>query len=252
MKVGVLGATGTAGRPVVAELTARGHEVVSLGRRPARAAEHRQADVVSGAGLDTAFEGLDAVAECLNANSTGKKARAVLVDGVARALAAAGEAGVGHAVSLSIVGCDRLPMAYYAVKTEQEATVRAAPLETSILRATQFHDLIDAAGTATKRTGVLPCPRGSLQPIDPKDMAKALADQIERGPGGDCSVGGPEIVEIRELARIWREARGSRRPPVSIPSIGGALKALAGGVLTDSSAPRGEITWERRLTATKR
>src|SRR5689334_21839277 len=124
MRVGVLGASGTAGSAACAELRSRGHDVVEL-RRP-------QVDVVSGEGLGEAFAGLDAVVECLNARGETKPdvVRPVLVDGVRNALAAAAEAGVGHAVSLSIVGCDRVPMGYYRVKVEQEEVVRAAPLPT--------------------------------------------------------------------------------------------------------------------------
>src|SRR3954447_26460051 len=153
MRVGVLGATGTAGSAVAAELLSRGHEVLRLGRRGA----DRQADVVSGEGLDEAFAGLDAVVECLNAKGTKPAVvRPVLIDGVRAALAAAAGAGVDHAVSLSIVGCDRVPMAYYKVKVEQEGVVREAGLPTTVVRATQFHQLVDFALGATKRLGIIP------------------------------------------------------------------------------------------------
>ena len=247
MRIGVLGATGTAGKATVTELRRRGHEVVSLGRRPARADEHRTADVLSGEGLGTAFEGLDSIADCLNATGKAKAARAVLVDGVSRALAAAAKAGVAHSVSLSIVGCDRVPVAYYGVKVEQEGVVRSAALETSILRATQFHDLAEMAFEATKRLGVVPFIAGSLQPVDTSDVAVALADLLERGPGPDAVLAGPEVLEIRELARTWRSARGSHRPMVRIPTAGGALKAIAAGGLTEPDAPRGLRTWTEYL-----
>jgi uncharacterized protein YbjT (DUF2867 family) len=248
MKVGVLGATGTAGKLAVAELAGRGLEVVSLGRRPAgAAAEHRTVDVVTGEGLGEAFAGIDSLVECLNAVGSAKTSRIVLVEGVGRALSAAAEAGVGHAVSLSIVGCDLVAVPYYKVKVEQESAVRAAGLETNILRATQFHQLLEMGFAATKRMGVLPFVAGSLQPIDPADVASALADLIERGPGPDAEIGGPEVLEIRELARTWRSARGSRRPLLRIPTLGGALKAIANGGLTAPGAPRGRRTWTEHL-----
>src|SRR3954471_10438375 len=175
MRVGVLGATGTAGSAVAAELLSRGHEVLRLGRRRA----DRQADVVSGEGLDQAFTGLDAVVECLNGKGTKPEVvRPVLVDGVRAALAAAAQAGVGHAVSLSIVGCDRVPARYYGVKVEQEEVVRAAELPTTVVRATQFHQLIDYGLGATKRIGLIPAPPLVFQPVDPADVAIALADVV--------------------------------------------------------------------------
>ena len=244
MRVGVLGATGTAGSAAAAELSSRGHEVVRLGRRKA----DRHVDVVSGEGLDEAFAGLDALVECLN--GPGPKAaecRPVLVDGVRAALAAAARAGVGHAVSLSIVGCDRVPYAYYKVKVEQEEVVRAAPLPTSVVRATQFPQLIDYALGATKRLGIIPAPPLVFQPVHPEDMAIALAEVVERGPGPDAAIAGPEVLELRDMALSWRAARGSRRPVVPLPAFGATLTAIAAGGLTDQGAAQGARTWSDYL-----
>src|SRR4051812_33073161 len=200
MRVGVLGATGTAGSAVAAELRTRGHDVVALGRRGA----DRHVDVVSGGGLDDAFAGLDAIVECLNAKGTKPAVvRPVLIDGVRAALAAAARAGVGHAVSLSIVGCDRVPYGYYRVKGEQEEVVRAAALPTTVVRATQFHQLIDFTLGSTKRLGIIPAPPLVLQPVDPADVAIALAEVVERGPGADAAIGGPEVLELRDVAHAW-------------------------------------------------
>lgn len=251
MRVGVLGATGMAGSAVAAELLRRGHEVVALGRRAGPAGTlDRRVDVVSGDGLDAAFADVEAVVECLNGPGTAEKVvRPVLIGGVRAALAAARDGGVRHVVSLSIVGCDRVPTGYYRVKAEQEAVVRDAPLPTSILRATQFHGLIDWALGATRRLGVLPAPPLPLQPVDPVDVAAALADMIESGPGPDTAIAGPEVVGLRELARSWRAARGSHRPVVPLPAVGGALRAIAAGALIDETVPRGTRTWAEHLRA---
>src|SRR4051794_28155387 len=244
MRVGVLGATGTAGSAAAAELRSRGHEVVALGRRRA----DRHADVVSGDGLDEAFTGLDAVVECLNAKGTKEAVvRPVLIDGVRAALAAAAAAGVGHAVSLSIVGCDRVPMGYYRLKVEQEEIVRSAPLPTTIVRATQFHQLIDFTLGATRRLGIIPAPPLVLQPVAPADVAIALAEVVERGPGADAAIAGPEVLALRDIARAWRAARGSRRPVVPVPALGPTLTAIAAGGLTDQHAARGARTWAQYL-----
>jgi uncharacterized protein YbjT (DUF2867 family) len=245
MRVGVLGATGTAGSAAAAELRSRGHEVVALGRRGA----DRHVDVVSGDGLGEAFSGLDAVVECLNAKGTKPDVvRPVLIDGVRAALAAAADAGVGHAVSLSIVGCDRVPLGYYRIKVEQEDVVRAAALPTTVVRATQFHQLIDYTLGATKRLGFIPAPPLVLQPVDPADVAIALAEVVERGPGADAAIAGPEVLELRDMARVWRAARRSRRPVVPVPALGAALTAIAAGGLTDRDAARGGRTWEAYLS----
>ncbi len=56
------------------------------------------------------------------------KARAVLVDGSRRLLAAERQAGVRHHVCVSIVGIEAIPIAYYSVKAEQERAVEGGGL----------------------------------------------------------------------------------------------------------------------------
>lgn len=71
MKVAVLGATGRTGRPLVAELLRRGHEVAVLVRDPARlGAESARVRVVTGSSRDEAaltelVTGVDAVVSAL-------------------------------------------------------------------------------------------------------------------------------------------------------------------------------------------
>jgi uncharacterized protein YbjT (DUF2867 family) len=241
MRVGVLGATGTAGSAVCRELARRGHDVVEL-RRPA-------VDVTNLKGPGP-LTNLNVLVECLNGPP--KDARPVLVDGVRRVLAAAAEAGVAHAVSLSIVGCERVPTKYYAVKVEQEAVVREAPLPATIVRATQFYGLVDLAFSATARAGVIPAPRGVLQPVDVRDVAVVVADAVERGPGEDMTIAGPEVLSIRDLARTWKAARSSRRPVLPLPAAGRAFRAIAAGGLTEPLAPRGTRTWGDYLSEPSR
>src|SRR4029077_15621293 len=127
MRIAIVGGKGTLGRHVTAELARGGHEVGLL----SRSGEY-QVDLSTGAGLAAALAGCDAVVDASNAQ---KNARAVLVDGSRRLLAAAAEAGGAHHVCVSIVGCDQVPMGYYKVKTEQEQTVTDGPVPWSIVQA---------------------------------------------------------------------------------------------------------------------
>lgn len=238
MRIGVLGGRGVAGAAAVAELSRRGHEVRALSRATG-------VDVATATGLPAALAGLDAVVDCLGSAGSGDAAaRPILVDGLRRALAAAAEARVAHAVSLSIVGCERVPLAYYRVKVDQEAVVRAAPLPATIVRATQFPSLLDGAWRAARRTGAIPVVPGVVAPVDPRDVALVLADAVEAGPDGPprC-VCGPQDLTVGELARGWKQATGSRRPIVRLPAATAALKAVAGGALVDRRAARGTRTW---------
>jgi uncharacterized protein YbjT (DUF2867 family) len=240
--IGILGGTGTAGRALARELAGRGHTVVVLSRHG-----ERPVDVTRPDGLAAALAGLDAVVDTLDGPRLNPAP--VLVDGLRNVTAAAAAAGVRHLVSLSIVGIERVPIGYYRAKLAQEAVLREGPVPATVVRATQFHGLIGAAFAATARYGVLPTGRLPLQPVDPRDVAVALAEAVEAGPGRDGdAIAGPEILRLHELARIWSAARGIRRLPVPVPALG-PLRAVARGALVDASVPRGTRTfaeWCRR------
>ncbi|MFZ0004087.1 MAG: NAD(P)H-binding protein, partial [Trebonia sp.] len=167
MRIAIAGGTGTLGRPVAAELSERGHEVRVLSRH----APEYQVDLTTGAGLAAALDGCQVVVDA--SSSPPRTAAAVLVAGNRRLLDAGREAGVEHHVCVSIVGCDRLPIGYYRVKTEQEDVVVQGPVPWTIVRATQFHELIAGFFGAAARYGVVPAPRGVLQPIAAADAAHA-------------------------------------------------------------------------------
>jgi uncharacterized protein YbjT (DUF2867 family) len=244
MVIGVLGGTGQAGAALVDELRRRGHRAIALSRTAPRTGEHRRVDVVSGEGLAAAMAGLDALADVLQGD------RSVLVDGMRRALGAAREAGVAHVVSLSIVGCDRVPLAYYRVKVEQEAVVRESGGPWSIVRATQFHSLVAGTFASAARRGVLPLLRVPLQPLDHRELAPVLADRLEAGPDAAVSeLAGPRVERADALAREWAAAKGVRRLPLPVPAIGPVLRAIRAGGLTSPGAPRGRMTFEEWLRA---
>ena len=249
MRVAVAGASGTAGSPIRAELERRGHEVRAL----SRSSESHPVDLLTGEGLDAALEGCAAVVDATNAGPSPRAARALLVDGCARLLRAEASAGVDHHVCLSIVGIERVPTGYYRVKLEQEATVAEAGMPHSIVRATQFHDLIDAAFSSLARIGFLPRVAAPLQPVDPAGVAEGVADVLEattRPTGATTSIAGPEVQSIAELARTWKRIRGSRAIPLALPMIGRVGSGLRQGGLTDPHPDlRGELTFVDWLEA---
>ncbi len=237
MLIAVTGGTGTLGRELVAALAARGHEVRSLSR-----SGPVPVDLRDGAGLDAALDGVEAVIDAANAGPAKAAARAVLVDGNRRLLAAEARAGVAHHVAVSIIGIDRVRAGYHAVKLEQEAVVRDGGVPWTIVRATQFHSLLDAAFAATARFGVLPGGTLPLQPVDARDVAQMVADTVDTEPWRAVArFAGPEVVQLGELARLWRDARGRRALVTPVPAglLGRVGRELAAGALTDPSAWRG-------------
>ena len=249
MRVAVAGASGTAGSRIRAELERRGHEVRALSRNSGS----HPVDLLTGEGLDAALESCDAVVDATNAGPSPRAARALLVDGCGRLLRAEAAAGVAHHVCLSIVGIERVPTGYYRVKVEQEATLAGAGVPHTIVRATQFHDLLDTAFGSLARIGILPRVAAPLQPVDPAEVAGCIADVVEAGKGrarATTSVVGPEIRSIAELGAAWKLARGSRAVRVPFPLVGRVGSGLRGGGLTDPDADRrGELTFEGWLEA---
>ncbi|HEX6689263.1 MAG TPA: NAD(P)H-binding protein, partial [Solirubrobacterales bacterium] len=175
MKIAVVGGTGVLGTALVARLASAGDEVLVLSRGggdlPA-GASHRHIDLTTGEGLDGALAGVEVVFDA--SNSSPRNAGPVLVEGTGRLLRAGAAAGVRHYVGVSIVGCDRVPTAYYKVKVEQEKTIAAGKIPWSLLRATQFHTLIAWAFGQAGRFGVVPTGRARLQPVATTVVAERM------------------------------------------------------------------------------
>src|SRR5260221_10641508 len=238
MKVAVVGGTGVLGAPLVAELAARGDEVRVLSRgaprTPPAGLSHRPGHRISGEGLPEALAGVEVVVDA--ANSTAKPGE-VLAEGTRRLLRAGADAGVRHHIGVSIVGCDRVPLAYYKVKVEQEAAIAAGEVPWSLLRATQFHTLIAWAFGQAGRFGVVPTGSARLQPIHPPVVAARLAEVAHAEPAGrPPDVPGPEGQTLSELARAWRGA-GHRAPPLRVPMGGRIGRPLSETALCNPAAP---------------
>jgi uncharacterized protein YbjT (DUF2867 family) len=246
MRIAVVGGTGTLGRHVCTELAARGHEVRALGR----SSPDFPVDLTTGDGLSKALDGCSAVVDASNATSA-RRAAQVLVDGSRRLLAAGQQAGVGHHVCISIVGCERVPMGYYKVKVEQERVVRQGSMPHTIVRATQFHELAAAALGAVGKYRLLPVPNLQLQTVAAAEVARVVADVAAAPPGRDrVQVAGPEVTSARDLARTWRSVTGRPALLVPIPVPGKLGRALRNGGLTaDDADVLGEITFADWLAA---
>jgi uncharacterized protein YbjT (DUF2867 family) len=237
MTVAVVGGTGTLGSLVVAELLGRGERVAVLSRHEANVpagAEHRRVDLTSGEGLDLALDGVGAVVDAANAQ---RGAKETLVEGTRRLVEAGARAGVANHVTISIVGIDRVPMSYYKVKLSQEEVLAAGEVPWTLLRATQFHQLVDSAFATAARFGVRPTGVAKVQPIDPAVVAARLAEAALAAPAGRLpDVGGPRVQTLGELSATWAATRGKHRLPLRVPALGKMGKALAAGGLCDERA----------------
>jgi uncharacterized protein YbjT (DUF2867 family) len=183
----VTGGAGRLGRLVVKHLSATGYPVRGMSRRASPGedwpgAEWKQADLVTGAGLPRAVQGMDVVV-----HTAGKGTWQVDFEGTRRLLDAARQAGVSHVVYISIVGIDKVPYAYGKAKLACEDLIQHSGIPWSILRATQFHYLIDLVlHTLTRFPLVTLLPTDLLlQPVTEEEVAQPLRSPVRhRRPTG--------------------------------------------------------------------
>ncbi|MER6345782.1 SDR family oxidoreductase [Streptomyces sp. NPDC001595] len=236
----VTGGTGTLGRLVTERLRADGHEVRVLSR-------HAQPYAVDlregGAGLDAAVAGVETIVHCASSPRGGDERAADHL------IAAARRAGVSHLLYISIVGVDRVPFGYYRTKLAVERRIEDSGLGWTVLRTTQFHDLLVQLFQGLAQLPVLPLPAGVRdQPIEVAEVADRLAELALGGPVGRAEdMGGPQVRSLEALARAYLTATGRRRRVVRLPLFGNAYRAFrTGGHLTPARAV-GKGTFEEHL-----
>ncbi|MFS8204366.1 SDR family oxidoreductase (plasmid) [Streptomyces sp. CWNU-52B] len=245
MRIAVAGGTGLVGRYVVEELTAGGHEPVVLARS-------RGVDLVSGAGLDPAMAGVDAVVDVSNLQTTSGKKSIAFFESVSRNLVAAGaRVGVRHHVVLSIVGLERVGLGYYQGKLRQEEVVTEGGSEVpwSVLRATQFHEFpLQVLDQVPGPIAVVP--RMRTQPVAAREVAQHLVGLVLGPPQGMApELAGPRVEELVDMARRLVRARGQRRMLLPVTMPGAVGKAMArGGNLPAGPGARGSQTYDQWLT----
>lgn len=236
MTVLVTGGTGTLGRALVPLL----HDPRVLSRRegPGRVV----GDLVTGEGLDAALAGADTVVH-LASRPWGDAAA------TARLVGAARRAAARRLVHVSIVGADRIPLPYYREKVRSERLVEDSGLPWTILRATQFHDLLVTLFATTARAGVLPVLAGtSFQPVAVPDVAARLAALVTGTPQGRApDLGGPEIRAMADLARTWSRATGRRRPILPLRPPGAIARGYRAGAHLTPEHAEGVTTFEQHL-----
>jgi uncharacterized protein YbjT (DUF2867 family) len=232
----VTGGTGTLGRAVVARLTAAGTPVRVLSRRPRAAGDVADEWVVgnlrSGVGIAEAVRGVRAIVHCASEPLGDRD-----VAGTETLIEAARAAGAPHLVYISIVGIDLVPLPYYRTKLAVEQLIRRSGLPYSVLRATQFHDLLTYLFRLLAKLPVVLVPAGlSVQPVDVREVAERLVLLAEGEPTGRVdNMGGPMAESGAALARQYLAAVGSRRPVLSISLPGKVMQGLrAGGNLAPS------------------
>ncbi|MBA9007940.1 SDR family oxidoreductase [Thermomonospora cellulosilytica] len=243
----ITGGTGTLGGHVVPLLRDAGRRLRVLSRRshdPVDGIEYVTGDLLKNEGVEAAVDGVETVLHLAGSAKGDDEATRNLMRAAARA-------GVRHVVFISVIGADRVPLAWLRSQLAAEEAVIGSGVPWTILRAAQFHDLVFRTVSAMAKLPVVPAPRGlRFQPVDSRDVAARLVELALGEPASRVpDLAGPRVYAMADLLRSYLRATGKRRPllPVRIPGKPGRAYRN-GDNLTLEGATLGTRTWEDFLT----
>jgi uncharacterized protein YbjT (DUF2867 family) len=216
-KIAVAGATGRVGVHIVDLLEAEGHEVVQIARS-------KGVDVITGAGLAEALEGVECVIDATTPPTPDEQAAIEFFITAARNLQEEGHrAGLRRIVLVSIVGIDRFSGGYNAAKVMQEQTHLVGPIPVRILRATQFHEFVEQLMDWGRQGDVAYLWRMRTQLVAARTVAEALIELATEnkpvpatGDGPIWEIAGPREERLAEAARRLAARNGD---PVRVEEV---------------------------------
>ena len=260
MRILIAGGTGTAGRVLAVRAREAGHLVRvlsrSAGSRTPPGVELAVGDLTTGAGLDEAAAGVDAVVDVSNRDSARESVSTAFFRAATEHLFAAEQrACVGHHLTVSIVGLEGVPMGYYRAKLAHEAATVAAAGRTgvghTIARITQFHDFAPLILRWLRLGPLAVVPRLHLQPVHLRDVADHLLGLLDAGPSGrSVDLGGPQQEELADMVRRYVAVTGVGVRVLPVPVVGPLRRFDAAGALRPADGARGSLTfddWLREL-----
>ncbi len=213
MRIVVFGGTGHIGRDLVGILSARGHSVLA-------ASPHTGVDAVTGKGLRSALENANVLIDAMEAPALDEQsALDFFVTSSKNLVAAATISGIEHLVTISVVGVDRVGCSgYFHAKLAQEEIVRASGIAYTIVRSTQFFDLIETLLRTDQDRAAIRVSPALIRPIAAEDVAELIADIAVAPPrNGTVELAGPETICLDELVRLILSAREDPRDVIRDP-----------------------------------
>jgi uncharacterized protein YbjT (DUF2867 family) len=231
MRIAVAGGTGQIGRPTIAALEQQGHDAIGLSRSAG-------IDLMTGAGLEEALEGVDCVVDVTNTTATEPADAEAFFGTVSAALLEAERrAGVGHHLMLSIAGVDQIVgNGHYFGKRRQEQVVKDGAVPWTIQRAAQFFEFAGMVVGWTLHDGTAVVPPMLIRPVAAAEVGKVLAELAAGPPLGMApDLVGPNQEDLVDMARRTLAARGDttrlvpswRDAPFGVEAAGEVL--LPGG-----------------------
>jgi len=229
-RIAVAGATGRVGRHTADVLHEGGHDVVAISRSDG-------VDVITGDGLAAALEGVQTVIDVTTGPSPEQGPATEFFTTAIRNLEEAGEkAGVRRLVVVSIIGVDRATAGYGAAKLAHERAALAGPVPARIVRAAQFHELVEMLMGWGRQGDVVYLPKMRTQIVAARTVAEELAAvALSDEPEGarPAEIAGPREEYLPDLAALLAAKRGEevKIEAVSRPEDPDDVLAEAGGLL---------------------
>ena len=247
-RIAVAGATGRVGRHVVDVLHEGGHDVVAISRS-------NGVDVITGDGLAAALEGAEVIIDTSTGPSAEQGPATEFFLTATKNLQEAGvKAGVRRLVVVSIIGIDKSVGGYGAAKMAHERATLAGPIPARILRAAQFHELVEMLMGWGRQGDVIYLPKMRTQTVAARTVAEALAAlALSDEPEGErpAEIAGPREEYLPDLAQLVAAKRGEqvKIEAVSNPADPDDVLNADGGLLPSPHAMLAGPTFAEWLSA---
>ena len=213
MKIVVIGGSGLIGSKVVTKLGEHGYQAVA-------ASPDSGVNTLTGEGLAEVLEGASVVVDVSNSPSFDDEAvMEFFKRSTGNLLSYEADAGVGHHVALSVVGCDRLPESgYLRAKVAQEKLIRESSIPFSIVRATQFFEFLKRIADSATEGNTVRLPAVRFQPVAAEDVARVVGKVAVGSPlNAIVELAGPEQFRFDEFIRRGLSTRKDPREVIEDP-----------------------------------
>jgi len=249
MRIAIAGATGRVGRHVADVVKERGHEVVPMSRATG-------VDAITGAGLAAALIGVDVIIDTATSPSPDQDTATQFFTTASRNLHEAGtKAGVRVMVVVSIIHVDQLAGGYSQAVVAHEQAALAGPIPVRLLRAAQFHELVEQMMAWGRQGDVAYVPKMRTQPVAARTVAEALVDlaTASDAPAGPIpEIAGPQTEQLADMAALLAARQGGAVKVVGVsnPDDPDTQANESGVLLPSPHAKLAGPTFEQWLAAT--
>jgi uncharacterized protein YbjT (DUF2867 family) len=168
-------------------------------------------DLITGKGLAEALRGVEGVIDAASSPSPDQQAATqFFTTASANLQEASARAGVERILVVSIIGVDKFRAGYMAAKVAHEKAMLAGPVPVRIVRAAQFHELVEQMIEWGRKGDVAYVPDWRTQLVAARTVAEELADvATHRSANGRIvEIAGPRAESMLDAARRLAARRG--------------------------------------------